>query len=79
MKLIIAIVRPFKVAEIVDKDFADRQVVMVAAPDDSAVTVAERVAQVARTGKSGDGKIFVLSLEAALRIATGETSDGALR
>lgn len=114
MKLIIAIVRPFKVAEIVDaveadstfpgmtvldcrgfgrektaphehvpgeelKDFVDRQVVIVAAPDGSAVAVAERLAQVASTGQAGDGKVFVLSLEAALRIATGETGEDALR
>jgi nitrogen regulatory protein PII len=32
----------------------------------------------ARTGKIGDGKIFVLDLEQALRVRTGETGDGAL-
>jgi nitrogen regulatory protein P-II 2 len=31
-----------------------------------------------RTGKIGDGKIFVLDLEQALRVRTGETGDGAL-
>ena len=43
MKLIIAIVRPFKVAEIVDKDFADRQVVMVAAPELSVPSLTQKV------------------------------------
>jgi nitrogen regulatory protein P-II 2 len=32
----------------------------------------------ARTGKIGDGKIFVLDLESALRVRTGETGDAAL-
>jgi nitrogen regulatory protein PII len=32
----------------------------------------------ARTGKIGDGKIFVLDLEQALRVRTGETGDEAL-
>jgi nitrogen regulatory protein PII len=32
----------------------------------------------ARTGKIGDGKIFVLDLEQSLRVRTGETGDGAL-
>jgi len=32
----------------------------------------------ARTGKIGDGKIFVLDLQQALRVRTGETGDGAL-
>ena len=31
-----------------------------------------------RTGKIGDGKIFVLDLQQALRVRTGETGDGAL-
>ena len=114
MKLIVAFVRPFKLAEIVDAveadpafpgmtvldcrgfgrektaphehvpgedvtDFVDRQAVIVAAPDGDAVAVAHRIAQVARTGQPGDGKVFVLPLEAALRIATAETGDEALR
>jgi nitrogen regulatory protein PII len=32
----------------------------------------------ARTGKIGDGKVFVVDLEAALRVRTGETGDDAL-
>jgi nitrogen regulatory protein PII len=43
------------------------------------VEVAQRIAQVAHTGQPGDGKVFVLQLEAALRIATGEIGDEALR
>ncbi len=38
----------------------------------------EAIAGAARTGKIGDGKIFVLDLERALRIRTGETDGSAL-
>jgi nitrogen regulatory protein P-II 2 len=40
--------------------------------------VVEAIAGAARTGKIGDGKIFVLDVERALRIRTGETDDQAL-
>jgi nitrogen regulatory protein PII len=50
----------------------------VAAPDAQAMVIAQRIAQLAHTGQPGDGKVFVLALEAALRIATGETGDEAL-
>jgi nitrogen regulatory protein PII len=36
------------------------------------------ITKAARTGKIGDGKIFVLDLESALRVRTGETGEGAL-
>ena len=44
----------------------------IAAPSDIVERVLEAVARTANTGKIGDGKIFVLDLEAALRIRTGE-------
>ena len=40
--------------------------------------VVEAIAGAARTGKIGDGKIFVMDVERALRIRTGETDDQAL-
>ena len=40
--------------------------------------VVETITQSARTGKIGDGKIFVFELEQTLRIRTGETGSGAL-
>ena len=47
--------------------------------DDSRVDeVVERIVQVARTGRIGDGKIFVLPVETALRIRTGERGDDAI-
>jgi nitrogen regulatory protein P-II 2 len=36
------------------------------------------IAKAARTGKIGDGKIFTLDLESALRVRTGESGDSAL-
>ena len=38
----------------------------------------EALAATAKTGKIGDGKIFVLDVEQAMRVRTGETGDDAL-
>jgi len=47
--------------------------------DDSiAEQVMEAVCNVARTGKTGDGKVWVLDLEQALRVRTGETGPDAI-
>ena len=49
------------------------------AVDDSIVDrVIEAIESAARTGKIGDGKIFVSSLEQVVRIRTGETGKDAL-
>ena len=40
--------------------------------------VVDAIAAAARTGKIGDGKIFVLNVEDAMRVRTGETGDEAL-
>ena len=50
----------------------------VVVPDELADAVCEAVAKAARTDKIGDGKIFVLDVERALRIRTGETDVSAL-
>jgi nitrogen regulatory protein P-II 2 len=50
----------------------------MAVSDSIAEQVVEAVAAAAKTDNIGDGKIFVLSLEAAMRIRTGETGEGAL-
>jgi nitrogen regulatory protein PII len=47
-------------------------------PDAAAPAVVEALAGAAKTGKIGDGKIFVLDVEQALRVRTGETGDDAL-
>jgi nitrogen regulatory protein PII len=46
--------------------------------DAGVAQVVEALASTAKTGKIGDGKIFVLDVEQALRVRTGETGDDAL-
>ena len=46
--------------------------------DSLAEPVVETIAATARTGKIGDGKIFVLDVVQAVRVRTGETNDDAL-
>ena len=50
----------------------------VAVPDARADDVVETIERTARTGMTGDGKIFVTSIEHAVRIRTGEADDDAL-
>jgi nitrogen regulatory protein P-II 2 len=50
----------------------------IAAPDDIAAAVIDAIKASANTNKIGDGKIFVLDLESAIRIRTGEENDGAI-
>ncbi len=112
MKLVMAIIKPFKLDEVRDaltplgvqgltvtevKGFgrqkgqteiyrgAEYQVsflpklkIEVAVASEMVDAVVEAIAASARTGKIGDGKIFVLDLERALRIRTGETDGAAL-
>ena len=46
--------------------------------DAMAEQVVDTIAKTAKTDKIGDGKIFVLDVESALRVRTGETNDDAL-
>jgi nitrogen regulatory protein P-II 1 len=50
----------------------------VVVPDGAVTRVLETIAKAAKTGKIGDGKIFVLPVEEAIRIRTGERGEGAL-
>jgi len=50
----------------------------IAVSADIADAVVEAVARTANTGKIGDGKVFVMDLEQALRIRTGERNEGAI-
>jgi nitrogen regulatory protein P-II 2 len=50
----------------------------VAVDDDQLTSVVDAVSEAARTGKIGDGKIFVTELTEAIRIRTGETGGDAL-
>ena len=112
MKLIIAIIKPFKLDEVRDAltplgvqgltvsevkgfgrqkgqteiyrgaeyhvSFLPKVKIEVAVPSDIADQVVEAIVKAAHTGKIGDGKIFVLDIERAVRIRTGETDGAAL-
>ena len=50
----------------------------VAVDDNQADKVVEVIANAAKTGQIGDGKIFITSIDSAVRIRTGETDSDAL-
>jgi nitrogen regulatory protein P-II 2 len=54
-------------------DFLPKAKIELAVDDSVAEQVVEAIANTARTGKIGDGKIFVTELVEAIRIRTGET------
>ena len=112
MKLITAIIKPFKLDEVKEAlqdvgvqglsvieakgfgrqkghtelyrgaeyvvDFLPKSKIEIAVSDDLAERAVEAIIGAARTGKVGDGKIFVTSIEQTIRIRTGDTGDGAL-
>ena len=112
MKLIKAIVKPFKLEEVKDAlaelgiegmtvsevkgfgrqkghteiyrgseytvDFLPKSMIEVAVSDDLAEKVVDKIIEAAKTGKIGDGKVFVLSIEDAVRIRTGDRGDEAV-
>lgn len=112
MKLVTAIIKPFKLDDVRDAltdigvqgmtvaevkgfgrqkghtelyrgaeyviDFLPKIKVDVAVPDDLVERVIETIQQAARTGKVGDGKIFVSDLARVIRIRTGEFDADAL-
>jgi nitrogen regulatory protein P-II 1 len=112
MKLIEAIIKPFKLDEVKDAlnelgimgitvsevkgfgrqkghtelyrgaeyvvDFIPKVKLEIAVSDDMVAKVIETIENAAKTGRIGDGKIFVMSLEEAVRIRTGEKGGEAL-
>ncbi len=112
MKLIIAVIKPFKLEEVREAlsaagvqglmvsevkgygrqaghteiyrgaeyvvNFVPKVRLEIVVPDSQAASVIDTLAGTARTGKIGDGKIFVLDVEQALRVRTGETGEEAL-
>jgi nitrogen regulatory protein P-II 2 len=112
MKLIIAIIKPFKLDAVRDAltgigvqgltvtevkgygrqkghteiyrgaeyavSFLPKLKIEVAVPAGDAARTIEAIAEAARTGQIGDGKVFSLDLESAMRIRTGETNAEAL-
>jgi nitrogen regulatory protein PII len=59
-------------------DFLPKAKIEVAISDDDVERVVEAIVEAAKTGKVGDGKIFVTTIDQAWRIRTGETGDSAL-
>jgi len=112
MKLVIAIIKPFKLDEVRDGltaidvqgmtvsevqgfgrqkghtelyrgaeyvvDLVPKTKIEIVTSDELAPRVVEVIEEHAKTGKIGDGKIFVLDIEQIVRIRTGETNDAAL-
>ncbi len=112
MKIIMAVIKPFKLDEVRDAltaagvhgltvtevkgygrqkghteiyrgaeyavSFLPKLKIEVAVPADMASKVVDAIVASARTGQIGDGKIFVSSLEQAVRIRTGEKDTDAL-
>jgi nitrogen regulatory protein P-II 2 len=112
MKLIIAIIKPFKLDDVREAltpmgvqgltvsevkgfgrqkgqteiyrgaeyhvNFLPKVKIEVVVPDDLAESVTEAIVKAAHTGKIGDGKIFVVEVDRAVRIRTGETDGDAL-
>jgi nitrogen regulatory protein PII len=112
MKLIMAIIKPFKLDDVRDAltplgvqgltvsevkgfgrqkgqteiyrgaeyhvSFLPKVKIEVVVTDDMVEGVMEAIAKAANTDKIGDGKIFVLDVERAMRIRTGETDAAAL-
>ena len=59
-------------------DFLPKVKITVLVPDEKAQQAVETIMGVARTGKIGDGKIFVSSVEEVIRIRTGERGRDAI-
>jgi nitrogen regulatory protein P-II 2 len=112
MKMVVAIIKPFKLEEVraaldgagiagltvsevkgygrqkghteiyrgaeYEVTFVPKLKIEVAVPAALVDRVIEMIASAAKTGQIGDGKIFVLPLEKAIRIRTGETNAAAL-
>ena len=97
MKMVTAIIKPFKLDEVREAlfgrqkghaelyrgaeyvvDFLPKVKIEAAVADDLVERVIEAIEGAARTGKIGDGKVFVAALEQVVRIRTGETGQEAL-
>ena len=59
-------------------DFIPKTKIEIIVSEEMAASVIETIEQKAKTGKIGDGKIFVYDVEQALRIRTGQTGNDAL-
>ncbi len=58
--------------------FVPKRLVTIVVPDDVVPTVVKSIMKVNRTGRAGDGKIFVSPIEGAVRVRTGEMNGEAI-
>ena len=59
-------------------DFLPKVKIEIVASDDKVQAIIDTIVDKARTGRIGDGKIFVYPVAEVLRIRTGETGDSAV-
>ena len=59
-------------------DFLPKVKIEIVAPDDKVQAIIDIIVDKARTGRIGDGKIFVYPVSEVVRIRTGETGDSAV-
>lgn len=59
-------------------DFVPKIEIEVVVPDSMVRAVLDTLVKSARSGKVGDGKIFIMNVDQAVRIRTGESDDAAL-
>ena len=59
-------------------DFIPKIKMEIIVPDEQVDMVVDAIVKVARTGKIGDGKIFVVPVEKVIRVRTGETGNEAV-
>ena len=59
-------------------DFIPKIKIEIVVDAQQAATVVEKIRDAANTGKIGDGKIFVFSVDEAIRVRTGETGNDAI-
>jgi nitrogen regulatory protein PII len=59
-------------------DFIPKIKIEIVVDDDRAVQVVQKIREAANTNKIGDGKIFVLPVDEAVRVRTGETGSDAI-
>ena len=59
-------------------DFLPKIKIEVVLPDEHVKEAVDAIVKAAKTGKIGDGKVFITTIENAVRIRTGETGDQAV-
>lgn len=59
-------------------EFTPKVKIEIVCPDDECEAIAKVIQEVAHTGRRGDGKIFISTIDEAISIRTGEEGEGAI-